>query len=412
MENNQLNVISVDKPQVGYATPSFTFPAIAYYSGQRIWYAITVPYAVLRSGLIKTSTVRKKGQEVINSEVRNRFLDKVHKDDIKSYITEEDKYTIPPITLVSTERLPFEPFIFGTIEKTISTDEFYEILKVTGSLAGMIQLPLDYQFECLDGNHRVAAIQELVDETPQITQGSNILLNVVLEKNKNKIRQDFVDVNKNARQTTPSINTLFNTRDAVPNIVSKVMEEIEYLEALVDMIITSISKNSNQVYTLNNIKNVVVELAGYDAQSGKSAEEKANKLLKEDEAKKIQVLNRTLAFFNALKNNEYINQCMINHHAVKEIRPISVLTVGIGLSLAASIANYIFSNFQGEDQNQQLIKLMQFDWSRSNQLFLETGLVGEGGAIANTRAIVINTKVALLKSLGFAENKDEVELIL
>lgn len=407
MESEQFNVINVDKPQVGYATPSFTFPAIAYISGDRIWYAITVPYAVLRSGLIKTSTLRKKGQEVINSEVRNRFLDKKHKADIKSYIMEEDKYTIPPITLVSTERLPFEPFLLGINEKTIPQEEFYEKLNTSGPIAGLIQLPLIYQFECLDGNHRVAAIKELVDEKPEVVQGSNILLNVVCEKDIYKIRQDFVDVNKNAKQTTPSINTLFNTRDAIPNIVSRVMDHINYLEELVDIITTSISKNSSKIYTLNNIKNVVVELAGYDAQSGKGAEEKANKQLKDDEMKKKEVLSQTILFFDALKENEFVSECIKKKHKIKDIRQTSVITVGIGLSLASDITKYIFEHFNEEEWKQQLLKLMQYDWSRRNPLFLETGIVGKEGAIANTRAIITKTKAALLYSLGYEYKKDE-----
>lgn len=411
MEANELNIINVDKPQVGYATPSFTFPAIAYISGERVWYAITAPYAVLRSGLIKTSTIRKKGQEIINSQIRNRFLDKRHKEDIKSYITEEHNYTIPPITLVSTERLPFEPFLLGSNEKTITTEAFYERLKTTGSIAGLVQLPLDFQFECLDGNHRVAAIKELVDETPEVVQGSNILLNVVCEKDVYKIRQDFVDVNKNAKQTTPSINTLFNTRDAVPNIVSRVMDHMNYLEDLVDIIGTSISKNSNQIYTLNNIKNVVVELAGYDAQSGKSAEEKANKQLKEDVVKKEEVLSRVMSFFNVLKENKFITECITNPHRIKEIRQTSALTVGIGLSLASSIAKYIFDHFDEADQEKQLLRVMQFDWSRSNPIFIETGIVGENGAIANTRAIITKTKSALLETLGYVEKQVEEEKI-
>lgn len=409
MENKELNVINVEKPQVGYATASLTFPAIAYISGERIWYAITAPYTVLRSGLIQTSTVRKKGQEVINSQIRNRFLDKKHKNEIKSYISEEHKYTIPPITLVSTERLPFEPFLLGSNVNTITAEEFYEKLKEAGSIAGLIQLPLGYQFECLDGNHRVAAIKEIVDETPEIVQGSNILLNVVCEKDIYKIRQDFVDVNKNVKQTTPSINTLFNTRDAVPNIVSRVMDQMNYLEDLVDIITTSISKNSNKIYTLNNIKNVVVELAGYDAQSGKSAEEKANKILKADVEKKEEVLSQVMFFFNELKENKFVAECISNQHRIKEIRQSSILTVGIGLSLASSVAMYIFDNFNKDEQEKELLTLMQFDWSRSNPIFLETGLVGESGAIANTRAIITKTKTALLDSLGYIEKKKEDE---
>lgn len=246
-----------------------------------------------------------------------------------------------------------------------------------------------------------------MDEKQEVVQGSNIVLNVVCEKDIYKIRQDFVDVNKNAKQTTPSINTLFNTRDAVPNIVSIVMDHMNYLEELVDIISTSISKKCSKIYTLNNIKNVVVELAGYNAQSGKGAEEKANKQLKDDEMKKKEVLSQTILFFDALKVNEFVSECIKNKHKIKDIRQTSVLTVGIGLSLVSYIAKYIFEHFDEEEWKQQLLRLVQYDWSRRNPLFLETGIVGKEGAIANTRAIITKTKAALLGSLGYEYKKDE-----
>jgi len=86
MTKDEINIHVVERKQVGFATPSITVPAIAYYSGSRVWYAITIPYGALKSGIVKTSSVRKKGQEIIKSEIKNRFLDKTHKDDIKNYM--------------------------------------------------------------------------------------------------------------------------------------------------------------------------------------------------------------------------------------------------------------------------------------------------------------------------------------
>ena len=82
-QNAEIKTLVVKRTSAGFATPSITVPAIAYFSGGRIWIAITIPYGALKSGLIKTSSVKKKGEEIIKSEVRNRFLDKKHKDDIK-----------------------------------------------------------------------------------------------------------------------------------------------------------------------------------------------------------------------------------------------------------------------------------------------------------------------------------------
>lgn len=398
---DEIKIHVVERKQVGFATPSITVPAIAYYSGHRVWYAITIPYGALRSGIVKTSSVRKKGQEVIRADIKNRFLDKAHKDEIKNYMKIEEKYTIPPVTLVSLDLLPFEPIILGGVSDDIKTrEDLYNVLEKVGSLGGLIQLPLDYQFECLDGNHRTVAIKELAEELPEITQGSNLLLNIVCESNILKIRQDFVDVNKNAKQTTPSINTLFNTRDPIPNIVSKIISKIEYLEGFTNFTGTSISKNSSDIYTLNNIKNVAIELAGIDSQGSKGIEIKANELLidintKEDVEKKMEL------FFNAIKDNMFIKECIENRSKTPEIRSKSILTAGIGLLIAAYVANYIFENYNRNEYSRELQRLNEYDWSRNNNTFKESGIVTADGNIVNSRATINKTKEYILIGLGY-----------
>ncbi len=406
MTKDEINIHVVERKQVGFATPSITVPAIAYYSGSRVWYAITIPYGALKSGIVKTSSVRKKGQEIIKSEIKNRFLDKTHKDDIKNYMKVEKKYTIPPVTLVSLDILPFEPIILGGVSDNIKTrEDLYGVLQKVGSLGGLIQLPLDYQFECLDGNHRTVAIKELAEELPEITQGSNLLLNIVCESDVLKIRQDFVDVNKNAKQTTPSINTLFNTRDPIPNLVSKALNSIEYLEDITDLIGTSISKNSNDVYTLNNIKNVVIELAGVDSQGAKAIEAKANELLKDSNIK-ADLEKRMEIFFNTIKDNTYLNECINNRTKTSEIRAKSILTTGIGLLIAAYVANYIFENYNKNEYIKELKRLNEYDWNRNNNTFKESGIVTADGNIVNSRATINKTKEYVLSDLGYERNRE------
>lgn len=403
MENMTITTHYVERKQVGYATPSIAVPAIAYYSGDRVWYAITVPYGALRSGLVKTSSIKKRGQEIIKHEIKNRFLDKEHKNGIKEYMKEEKKFTIPPITLVCTDKLPFEPIILGQKDTINTMDDFYNALKQVGSMGGIIQIPLDYQFECLDGNHRTVAIRELAEEMPDITQGSHLLLNIVCEDDILKIRQDFVDVNKNAKQTTPSINTLFNTRDPIPNIVSTILNEIKYLEDLTELISTSISKNSNDIYTLNNIKNAVIEIAGFDSQGGKNTEIKVNKLLKSNASEKEQVYKNSKMLFELIQHNEYINQCIENKARVKEVRQEALITSGVGLIIVASIAKYILDNFAVNEYKYQFDRLMRYDWSRRNNIFVRSGIIDESGTIANSRSIIGMTKSAILRDLGYSE---------
>lgn len=403
MENNKLLVHTMERKSAGYATTSITVPAIAYYSGNRIWYAITVPFGVLKSGLIRTSSVKKKGQEIIKSQIKNRFLDNKHKNDIKDYMQVEKKFTIPPVTLVCTEKLSFEPIFFGDISEAPKTqEELYKVLKAMGSLGGIIQIPLDYQFECLDGNHRTVAIRELAEEVPEITNGSNLLLNIVCESDLMKIRQDFVDVNKNAVQTSPSINTLFNTRDPLPNLVSRIISNSSYLEDITNVLATSVSKNSSDIYTLNNIKNAVIELSGVDSQGAKTAENKANKLLSDKDFNE-EVSYRVEKFFEMLKDNYYLRECLNNKSNTSNIRNQSILTLGVGVAIAAYAANYIFENVSKDKQYDELRKLVNFDWSRKNPLFKHSGLISTGNQekVVTSRASITDTKKYIIKALGY-----------
>lgn len=402
-DTNELRVHTMERKTAGYATASITVPAIAYYSGNRIWYAITVPYGALKSGIVKTSSVKKKGQEIIKSEIKNRFLDNKHKNEIKEYMKIEKEFTIPPVTLVCTEKLSFEPIVFGDVSDTLrSTEDLYNVLEKVGSLGGIVQIPLDYQFECLDGNHRSVAIRELAEEMPEVTSGSNLLLNIVCENDIMKIRQDFVDVNKNAVQTSPSINTLFNTRDPLPKLVSKLMTKSSYLEGITNILSTSVSKNSNDIYTLNNIKNAVIELIGIDSQGAKSAEIKANKILS-DESMKLEAEYRVEKFFEMLKDNKSIRDCLNNRSNTPKIRNQSIITLGVGVAIAASVANYIFSNFNKENHHEELRKLMDYNWDRKNQLFKQSGIISssQDEKVVTNRASITETKKYVANALGY-----------
>ena len=400
--------IKVNTPDVGVATPSFTVPAIAYLSGGRLWYAVTLPYRTL-GRFVQTSAVKKKNEVVINSEIKNRFLDKSHKDDIKNYIEDEPFFTIPPVTLVSYDELNFEPFVFGSTTPIKTKEDLRNTLESYGSLSGMIQLPVDYEFECLDGNHRTVAIRELAQEKPELISNSNMLLNIVYEKDRRKIRQDFVDVNKNAKQTTPSINTLFNTRDPLSCMVMDTIESSEYLEEIVEVLASSVSKNSKDIYTLNNIKNVIIELGGFNSQGGKSAEQSITIKIKNDETFKNDLRYRAYSFFKLLKNNNYIKLCLENREKTPEIRNETVLTSGVGLIVASRVAKVIFDRHKDLPQLEQthqeeainLEKLMSLDWSRSNPLFKGKLVSENNDKLLTSRETISITADAIEKYLGF-----------
>lgn len=351
------------------------FPSLKYRSGGREWLVLTVQYKALGK-FITTSTVKKKNQEIIKGELLNRFLDAPHKNDIKKYIEEEKEYTIPPITLVSFEKLLFQPIIANEYDNELTEEQ---LLDKYGSIVGVTFLPIDYEFVCLDGNHRTVAIRELASENPELIEGSSIVLNVVFEDDKRKIRQDFVDVNKNVKSTTPSINTLFNTRDLLARLVSDTLERYEYLKDTTELLANSVSKNAKDIYTINNIKNAIVELSGYS--SGTTANvERVSKKLKTDAQFYQMVESKTIKFFSMLRENYYIATCIENYDLIPEVRGEAIITSGAGLVVCSKVFNEVYDSIDDETiRNQKLKELIDFDWSRNNKFFIGTLVNAEGG---------------------------------
>ncbi|MGP6151684.1 DNA sulfur modification protein DndB [Priestia flexa] len=396
-----MTISTVNPINMGSPMATINVPALKYKSGNRIWFAITIPYRALGK-FIQTSSAKKKNQEIIKSEIRNRFLDAGHKNEIKSYITEEPEFTIPPVTLVSFDSLDFRPYTFG--DETVEQQN--QRFETVGSIAGVVVLPIDYEFECLDGNHRTVAIRELANEAPDLISDSNMLLNIVYEQRPKKIRQDFVDVNKNAKQTSSSINTLFNTRDRVSGLVVDIIEESNYLKNTTELLATSVSKNSKDIYTINNIKNVVIELAGYNSQSTKS--EKISNLFKENEQFELEIKDRTHIFFEELKYNSSIEKCLQNPDDTPSIRNNSVITSGTGIIVAARVGGFILKNFPIEQARTELRNLFHMDWSRKNELFQGT-IIGPEEKILNSRDAINSATKMVMTELGYIEQEDHQE---
>ncbi|PHC41329.1 DNA sulfur modification protein DndB [Bacillus toyonensis] len=356
-----------------------------------------LPYKVLGK-FIQTSAVKNKNQETIKANLKNRFLELKHKNEIKQYVMEEEEFTIPPITLVSYDELDFRPFVFGD-ENTSSVS-----LDATGSVCGVIVLPIDYEFECLDGNHRTVAIRELASENPEYIADSSIMLNIVHDKRPRKIRQDFVDVNRNAKQTTSSINTLFNTRDKMSGLVVDVIENFDYLKETTELLATNVSKNSKDIYTINNIKNAVIEIAGFNSQSGASQQEKKiSQMMKQDEVYTKKLKANVFLFFDALKENQYINECIEHRDKTVNIRNEALISSGTGLIIASRVFGQALKKGEKNQDwiNNVLQSIIKFNWSRKNPDFMGS-VITPDYKITNSRESInityelVNEKIGIL----------------
>lgn|GEM_PF-3814734 len=390
-------------PKIGQSTPSFHLPALAYRLGGRTWYAATLNMEAV-GNFVSTSSIKKQNVEIIKAEIKNRFLDREHKEEIKQYLKEEEEFIIPPITLVSPEPLIFVRTRFDNEveEDRVLTDKEY--LEKYGSATGFLVVNVNFKFECLDGNHRSVAIRELAEEAVEYIKDSHLLLNIVIENRVRKIRQDFVDVNKNAKSTTPSINTLFNTRDPLSNLVADTLEKFKWLNQTTELLGTSVSKNGKEIFTLNNLKNAVVELAGYSSSSAiskKLYDELANPSFK------TELINRVNKFFELLSKNPTIRTMIIDRDETPSLRAESLISSGTGIIICAKLFNLAFEDFdikikkaKENKEKKEVLEALEkaleaslesivlYDWSRKNPMFKGTVIIDE--KIQNSRKSILN----------------------
>ena len=395
-ETTTVETINANPLYVGSYASGIELNAIKYVAGGRYWLATVIPYQVL--GQFVTTTSVKKKSEAISQEVVNRFLDAKHVKEIKNYIlANKDNFTIPPITLVAKTDLPFKPNTYGP-EQFKTQDDVINALNEVGSLLGRVVLPLGYRFTCLDGNHRSKALAELAIENPEFMNNNNMLCNIVYETDNMRIRQDFVDINKNAKTTTATINTLFNTRDPLSKLTAQVVDDIEYLAESVELLGASISKSSKKLYTLNNIKNAIVELGTHNCQSATSISSLSAKL-------KDQNLLDNLAlevdvFFDLLKQNSIIAEYLQTEDRVKKIeaREKGLISTGVGLIIASRVVSEAAENTESIAYEEIVKKVMRFDWSRNNPFF-KGRILSENQKIISNVTSLKETSDAILNEL-------------
>lgn len=386
------NIVANDIPKASYASGT-DLNSLMYKMGGRYWVAVSLPYSVI--GNLVTTTQVKSKSSAISSEIVNRFVDSKHVRELKQYILDnKDNFIIPPITLVSKTELPFKPVTFGN--ETIKSDEIYKTIDAVGSLMGKVTIPLGYSFTCLDGNHRTKAIAELAVQHPDSIQENNMLCNIVYEEDNFRIRQDFVDINQNAKITTATINTLFNSRDPLARLTSNTIEGNEYLDNNVELLGASISKNSPKLYTLNNIKNAIVELSNNNSQSRTSINKLSKDLKENPELAGVLSLDVDV-FFDVLKENEIIKDFLNNNDKIN-IRANGLITSGVGLIILARVVAMASETIKGMSYKDIIKRVISFDWSRDNE-FWNGKILSENKTIISSVNSVKATAESLFKHI-------------
>lgn len=352
---------------IGFA---HTFPAVRGIQAGRPCYIAMCPMRII-------PTLFKFNEEEVPPELRaQRTLNKSRIPEIASYLVDNpSNYTLSSLTASVNAIVEFEP------------------LNDTGpgQNMGILRIPMGVQMLINDGQHRRAAIEDALKETPELGY-DNISVLFFIDDGLKRSQQMFADLNKHAVRPSSSISTLYDSRDPLSDMARFLSKEVYIFHQMTELEKSSISNRSSKLFTLSSIKN-----------ASKALLRKGNKDTIEDMEKEL-----ALKFWSEVAKHmpDWVlakNKKVLTY----ELREQYIHAHGVMLQAMGNIGADILSN-TGAVWKEHLSKLSTIDWSRQNSKWEGRALVH--GRISKARTNVLLTGNYIKQHLGIPLNSVEKEL--
>lgn len=340
--------------------------------------------------LARTDSTKKKGNP---AEARNRPLDTGHVREISNYLTTEEKYLVPPIMLNASQHLQI--FAYRTPSETKPC---------------VFVLPHDEYLYVTDGQHRLEALRQSIEERPDLGDDS-VGVTIIEERDIDKVHQDFFD----AAQVKPLAKALlveYDGREPMNWLAREVSIRSSIFHGRIERL-GSVGKNSLMLFTNNQIKLGVWQLIVGDWSIYSAARLKqAGQTVAP--AKDLW-LKKILAFFEAFTsmNAQWntVAQRPLESGMTTDIpalRDNYIHFTGGGLLVLCGVGHAILdldpmSDGQlSAEQEQRIQDLVNLDWTRSSPLWAG-GLVSPQGSITPHKGNIV---------LAVARAKSRIDLPL
>ncbi len=303
-----------------------------------------------------------------------RTLNKNRIPEIANYLVENrSEYTLSSLTASINGEVTFNP---------VSSEG-------AGKNMGTLQISMDSQILLNDGQHRRAAIEEAINEMPELGH-DQISVVFYLDEGLKRSQQMFADLNKHAIRPSTSISTLYDHREVLSNLARHVMTNVHVFSRLTETEKASISNRSTKLFTLSAIKNSSQVLLS----------KKKDSSISEDETALAVEFWKFVC--DSMDDWKLASERQIN---TSELRQEFIHAHGIALQAIGAIGAEII-----HDKSAWVVlrNLNSIDWSRKNKEWL-------GRAITNGRisksSVNIQLTAALIKhKLGLALNDKQVRL--
>ncbi|MDP2450754.1 MAG: DNA sulfur modification protein DndB [Polaromonas sp.] len=244
--------------------------------------------------------------------------------------------------------------------------------KEKSSSLGILEIPMDAKILINDGQHRRAAIEEAIKESPSLGQ-DNVPVLFFGDEGLGRSQQMFADLNKYAVRPSYSLSTLYDQRDPSSELARYLAAECRAFKGLTEMEKSTISNRSVKLFTLSSIKHASRALL--------------RKNLKDDVTPGERMVAKE--FWDVLSDQiPDWQRARTRDVATAELRQEFVHAHGVTLQALALAGAEVLSQRQ-KSWKKDLQALRKIDWARSN------ASIWEGRAMTHGRISKAATNVHL-----------------
>ena len=340
---------------------SYSFAAIRGIQAGSEYYVIMVPLKLV-------SKIFEFDNDELPADLRaQRVLSKARVPQIANYISENfETYTLSSLCASVDGDMEFVP-------ASQTNDDFRNV--------GQLKLSMSARILLNDGQHRRAAIQEALKTRPAL-ENERISIVLFVDQGLENCQQMFADLNKNAVRPSKSLNVLYDRRDPLARMTSKVIEEIEFYRDYVELEKTSLSNRAKNLITLSSLNQANKWLVGSSADRfGENSEELALNFWRRVaevmiDWKKLQI--------GAITSGE-LRKEMVHAHGVM-IQAFGIM----GARLITTRPN---------EWSEKLLSLQTINWRKTNTSLWEGRVMRQSRMDGSSRSIGLAANV-LIKAVG------------
>ena len=319
----------------------------------------------------------------------NRPLMPDHARTIERYLVDNgDSYILPSLTL--------------SVKSDLSV---YTMKSPSPLRTAWVVMRSDTQFTVTDGQHRLVALTGSTETKSKLEGalrrrpelgGDGVAVHLVFEKDQDRIHQDFADAAR-TKQIPPSMLAAYNQREPFNRVLAQIARDCPLLAGRVDMMSKTLSKKSQKLFLLNQVRGFLKELIlGDYAATEEAVARAAREQLATTEHQQAWI-DLALRLLNTLSEhmtpwNEVVT-LESGTPAANRIPPLREKYLNMtatGLNIIGRVGHLVFTNVPADAGKQAIYfeKLAKLDWRKSNPDWEGTVILPGTTRLATARSAV------------------------